>query len=172
MTVTGSSMSSARCSSKTSRTPLVRSSTPAARRRTILAPGPRLPVRVGLVRPPARRREGLAYESNDALDPTLLVAAGDRYGSRLEAVVPREREDRRMESDRVSPAFEDRALEVVVEEHPRDTAKPLERQHVPAQKHSIGAPRKKRRKMDLLHFLWVPRAPRGTHKRCRRAGSR
>ncbi|XXU09723.1 hypothetical protein WMF40_10900 [Sorangium sp. So ce854] len=82
--------------------------------------------------------EGLADVADGALDATLLVAACDSDGARLEAVMRREIQQHGVEPDRVAVALDDGALEVVVEQHARDTAEVGERLDVPAHEEGHG----------------------------------
>ena len=85
----------------------------------LLAPAPELGVEVGDIAEAARGKEAVPEEAQLALDPSLLVAPADGTGAGEEVVVAGELEQARMEFDGAPLAGEHRALEVVVEEHPR-----------------------------------------------------
>ena len=78
--------------------------------------------------------EGVAHVANGALDAPLLIAARGRDGAGLIAVVRRELDQRRVESDGVAGALQHGALEVVVEQHPRHAAEEGEGLDVAAEK--------------------------------------
>jgi hypothetical protein len=59
-----------------------------------------------------------------ALDATLLVAASDGDWARLEPVMSRHREQRRVETDRVAVSLDDGALQIVVSDGPTTTLRP------------------------------------------------
>ena len=65
---------------------------------------------------------------------TLLVAAGHRHRARLEAVMGGKRQQRGVEADGIPLAFEHGAFEIVVEQHPRQTAPSPKGRLVAAQK--------------------------------------
>ncbi|MBK6349077.1 MAG: hypothetical protein IPF50_04415 [Proteobacteria bacterium] len=75
------------------------------------APGERLGVEVGEVREAPGGEEALADEADRALDPALLVPAGERDRPGSEAVAGRELEQRRVEADRMIDALEHGALQ-------------------------------------------------------------
>src|SRR5450432_2262078 len=71
-----------------------------------LTPLEGLPIEIGEVYVLALREEARAEILNGACDATLLVAACHGHRSRLEAVVPCQFEQRRIETDRVALALE------------------------------------------------------------------
>src|SRR5208282_3146891 len=85
-----------------------------------LAPGHGLGVEIVDVRKRARGEEVVADVADGPLHPTLLAASGHGHGPRVEAIVARERQERRVEPDRLPASLEDGAFKVVVEDHPRD----------------------------------------------------
>ena len=66
----------------------------------------------------ARREKVLASVADRAFHASFFVRPVRRAGPRLEAVVSRKREQRRVEAHRISLAFEHGALEVVVQDRP------------------------------------------------------
>ena len=74
----------------------------------------------------------------DILDGTFaaafFIAAGNRDGTRLEAVVPGEAQQAGMEADRIATPFQHRALEIVVEQDTRNAAPGGERRDVTTEK--------------------------------------
>ena len=87
---------------------------------------------------PARGEEAVAQVLDRALHLALLVAAVRRARHRREVIVPGALEDLRVEADVLADAFDDDALEVVVEDPPRHAAEPLECQGVAAQERLEG----------------------------------
>ena len=102
--------------------------------RDLDAPGARLRVEVVDRGEFARREEVVADVLDRALDAPFLVGAVRRARARLEAVVPGEREQRRVKAHGVALALEHRALQVVVEDDPRHGVEEAERLDVAAQK--------------------------------------
>ena len=98
-----------------------------------LAPGLGLRVQVVQIGEGASGEEGLAHVADRALDAPLLVAARHRHRARLEAVVAGEREQGRVEADRVAATLEHRALQIVVEGDARHRAPALEGADMAAQ---------------------------------------
>src|SRR5581483_8214402 len=80
-----------------------------------------------------RGEEGVAEVLDHALHATLLVAAGHRTRLGREVVMAGELEEPRMEADVLAAALEDDALQVVVQEHPRDPAQGGEGLDMPPQ---------------------------------------
>ncbi|SOZ40668.1 hypothetical protein CBM2606_P360004 [Cupriavidus taiwanensis] len=74
----------------------------------------------------ASGEEVLAHVADGALHAPFLVATGDGNRPGLVAVMRREREQRRMETDRISLAFQNGALQVVVEQDPGQAGPSLE----------------------------------------------
>ncbi|WP_437942933.1 hypothetical protein [Sorangium sp. So ce341] len=114
---------------------------PGAIERRGAGPLGRLSVEVAEVGVGPGLEEGLADVADGALDPALLIAAGDGDGARLEAVVRRQSQQRGVEPDRVAVALDDGALEVVVEQHARDAAEVGKRLDVPAHEEGHGRAR-------------------------------
>ena len=81
------------------------------RRRLPAAPGERLGIEIGDIGVAAGRKEAVANEADRALDPPLLVAAGHRHRSRLEAIPRGELEERRVKTDGIARALEHRAAQ-------------------------------------------------------------
>src|ERR1700687_2654028 len=71
-----------------------------------VTPGGCLGVQISEVTEAARGEEGVAGETNGALDSALLIAARRRYRPGLEAVVRGQLQQRRVEADRIVHALE------------------------------------------------------------------
>ena len=78
----------------------------------------------------ARGEEIVADVANGPLHAALLVASGDAYGARFEPISRGERQKRGVEADRIALAFEDGALEIVVENDSGNRAERRESQGV------------------------------------------
>jgi hypothetical protein len=79
-------------------------------------PGRGLGIEVSEIAPGASGKEGVADGANGALHAPLLIAPRHGDGPRLEAVVRRQGQQRRMEPDRLALALDDRAFQIIVEE--------------------------------------------------------
>jgi hypothetical protein len=101
-----------------------------------------LPIEVSQVDEVSRGKERLADVADGALDAPFLVAASDGDGARFKAVMRGERQERRMEPDRIAMAFEDGALQIVVEKNARHAAERFERIDVTTQEVRHGCARK------------------------------
>src|SRR6202022_2091088 len=64
----------------------------------------------------ARGKEVLAYKLDCSFDASLLVAPTHRHGTRLVAMMRGEREQRRVEADRITLTFEHGAFKIVVQD--------------------------------------------------------
>src|SRR5512135_63574 len=96
------------------------------------APGASLVIQIVERGEGARGEEVLAHVPDGSLDPTFLVRTIGGARPRLESVVARECKKRRMKPHRVALPLEHRALEVVVQNHPRHGAEEAECLHVSA----------------------------------------
>ena len=92
-----------------------------------LTPGPGLSVQIVQIAEAARGEEGVACESNRALDSTLLISARHRHRAGLEAVVGSQLQQPGVEMDRIARALEHRAAKIVVEQDPGHGIEPGER---------------------------------------------
>jgi hypothetical protein len=101
--------------------------------RLLLAPGERLGVEVAEILEASRGEEALAHEADRPLDATLLVAACQRHGARLEAIPGGKLQQRRVEADGIADALQDCALEVVIEDGAGRRAEVAEGRDVPVQ---------------------------------------
>ncbi|WP_458249654.1 helix-turn-helix domain-containing protein [Burkholderia ubonensis] len=81
----------------------------------------------------ARGEEGFSNVADRAFHAPLLIAASDGDRPRLEAVVTGEREQRRMETDRVAEALEHGRFQVVAQQDSWQSAPRVERADVAAQ---------------------------------------
>src|SRR5262249_1760655 len=66
----------------------------------------------------ARGEEAVTCVANRPRDSAFFVAPGDRDGARLEAIMGGEREQRRMEADRIAVTFENGAAKIVIQKDP------------------------------------------------------
>jgi hypothetical protein len=80
-----------------------------------LTPGERLHVEVIEVAETARGEEGVANETNSALDSTLLIASPRRDRPGLETIVGSQLEQCGVKADCLAHALEHRTLKIVVE---------------------------------------------------------
>ena len=86
------------------------------RGRLLQAPGERLGVQVGEIGEAPGGKEAVANEADRPLDPALLVAAGHRHRSRLEAIPGGQLQQRRMEADGIGAPLEHGAAKIIVEQ--------------------------------------------------------
>ena len=98
-----------------------------------VAPALGLGIEVIEIREAAAGKEAVADVADGALDATLLIAARDRYGARLIAIMPGKAQQGRMESDRIATPVQHHALEIVVQQDMGDTVPRGERRDVAAQ---------------------------------------
>lgn len=87
-----------------------------------------------------RRKEVVADIADGALDPALLVAAGDGHRSWLVTIMPGEVEQGGVEADGVAAAFEHRALQIVVQSDPGHALPCAERCHVARRNGAVACP--------------------------------
>src|SRR6266581_5939047 len=95
-------------------------------------PGERLSVQIIEIAETTRGEERFASETDSALHPTFLVPPRYRDRPRLEAVVGSQLEQRGMEADRLTHAFEHGALKIVIQNYERHGVIPGERFHMAA----------------------------------------
>jgi hypothetical protein len=87
------------------------------------APLASLSVEIIEVVPGAGGEEIFACVANRSFDSSLLIPPCDGHRTRQEAVVRGELEERRVETDRVAPPLQHRALQIVVQQHARNALK-------------------------------------------------